>query len=75
VCRTPLELYITAKPLPSLPRIEEELSLRRWWGRLPAKQRISLLVGIQMILVLALFGGLMSIRASPSDRSVTTRII
>jgi hypothetical protein len=68
VSRSPLDLHIGEKPLPNLPHSRRSSRLRTRWKRLPAKLRIVILVGIQVIMVLILFGGLMSIKGSPLNR-------
>jgi hypothetical protein len=70
VSKTPLQLHIATKPLPGLPRPRQKPTPRRRWDRMPVKRRIVILVGIQMILVIALLGGLMCIRGNPLDRCV-----
>lgn len=74
VSRVPLELFIAGKPLPSLPCLRKQRSLRRLWNRLPAKHRICILVGMQVVLLVSLIGGLLSIKGSPLDRYANSRI-
>jgi hypothetical protein len=70
VARTPLEIYIAAKPLPNLPHLKRGSILKSRWSRLPVNHRVFILVAIQVILVLALFAGLMSIKGSSLNKYV-----
>jgi hypothetical protein len=67
VSKTLLQLHIATKPLPRLPNRRKSRTRERW-DQLPVKQRILVLVGTQLALILALFGGLMCIRGNPLNK-------
>ncbi|KAF2677471.1 hypothetical protein K458DRAFT_319517 [Lentithecium fluviatile CBS 122367] len=69
VLKSSLELHIAAKPLPRVPNPRREPPPRSRWSRLPVIQRVVILVGIQLGLLLIIFAGLMSIKGGPLNRN------
>lgn len=63
-----VELLLSTKPLPSIPKLGWGGRSKAEWDRLPVKKRVLVLVSIQVLMITTIGLSLMSIKGNSSDR-------